>query len=347
MTGEFLLNGATTGVGSMPAVDAAEAVKFVFDSGLDIPFWPQLPARSFFEGMVPQYSEGLPFARVDEGEKRIWCEIPDDRSEALTAFYEKYLAGDVDAFAVSPEYAAGLHIFLDEVKSRGTKFDCLKGQVAGPVTMTLGIADRNKRAIFYDAEMREAAVKLLAMKARSQVRLLAPYCKRVMIFLDEPILAGFGTSAYLGLGADDVVSMCNEVIEAIHDEGAVAGVHCCSNTDWSLVMSAKLDVVNFDAYAYAHTVALYTDAVRDFLGRGGVLAWGIVPTTDEIDVENIETIWSKLEQGMQLLVKKGFAESDLRRQCLLTPSCGAGGLRQDQCKKVFDLLAQTRERLKN
>ncbi len=347
MTDEFLLNGATTAIGSLPGADAAEAVKFVFDCGVNIPFWPQLPARSFLEGMIPQYSEGLPFVRVDEGEKRIWCEIPDDRSEALTTFFEKYLAGDADAFAVSPGYAAGLDAFLDEVKSRGTKFDCLKGHITGPVTMTLGIADQNKRAIFYDAEMRDVVVKLLVMKARSQVRLLAPYCERVMVFLDEPVLAGFGTSAYLGLSANDVVSMCSEIIEAIHGEGALAGVHCCSNTDWSLLMSAGFDVVNFDAYGYARAVALYTDAVQDFLDRGGVFAWGIVPTTDEIDVANVKTIWSKLDEGMRLLIKKGFAEAGLRRQCLLTPSCGAGSLRQDQCKKVFDLLAQTRERLRN
>lgn len=346
MTEQFLLNGATTAIGSVPGADAGEAVRFILDGRLDIPVWPQLPQRSFWERMIPQYSEGLPFLRVDEREKRIWCDVPEDKSEGLTEFYQKFLAGDVDAFENTPRTAAGLYAFLDEVKARSLKFECIKGSVTGPVTMTLGIADREKRPIFYDADMRDAAVKLLAMKARWQIRLLAPYCARVLIFLDEPVLASFGTSAYLGLTAEDVRAAFSEIIEVIHEEDALAGVHCCGNTDWSMVMSAGFDVVNFDAYEYAHNVALYPETVSEFLRGGGVFAWGIVPTTDEIDSVDARGLWKKLEEGMSLLTAKGIAESDLRRQCLLTPSCGAGGLRPEQCEKVFNLLFELKEKFR-
>ena len=127
---------------------------------------------------------------------------------------------------------------ISKLKRRGKKFDCVKGAVCGPVTTTLGLADQDKRPIFYDVDMRDAAVKLLAMKARWQVRGLAPYCSKVLIFQDEPVLAGFGTSAYLSLTTDDVIAMCDEINDAIHEEGALSGIHCCGNTDWAMVMAA-------------------------------------------------------------------------------------------------------------
>ena len=54
----------TTGIGSLPHTDPVEACKIILDS-VDIPFWPQLPHRSFLESMVPMYSEGFPFIRIE------------------------------------------------------------------------------------------------------------------------------------------------------------------------------------------------------------------------------------------------------------------------------------------
>ena len=346
MTEQFLLNGATTAIGSLPHKDAAAAVEFILNNDLDIPAWPQLPARAFLEHMIPQYSEGLPFVEVDEAQRRIRCEIPADKSEGLTEFFEKYLADDPTAFAHTPATTAGFFAFVDELKKRGAKYDCVKGAVCGPVTTTMGLADAEKRPIYYDTDMRDAAVKLLAMKARWQVRQLAPYCGKVLIFQDEPVLAGFGTSAYLSLKAEDVIAMCDEINDAIHAEGALSGIHCCGNTDWAMVMAAKFDLVNFDAYEFAQAVALYPGAVKEFLGRGGVLAWGAVPTTQDIDTTDLDEIYSRLSEGMSALAGKGVAEEALRRQCVLTPSCGAGNLNEKQCAKVFDLLSQLRNRFR-
>jgi len=121
-------------------------------------------------------------------------------------------------------------------------------------------------------------------------------------------------------------------------------MHCCGNTDWAMIMEMNLDVVNFDAFEYAQTVSLYADAAQDFLGRGGVFAWGIVPTTDEIDAADIDGLWTRLNDGMKIFVARGIAQDALRRQCLLTPSCGAGSMSAHRCEKVFDLLFELRKK---
>jgi hypothetical protein len=46
-----------TGIGSFPHQDEKEVFRLVFEDFSEIPFWPQLPKRSFLEGMVVQYAQ--------------------------------------------------------------------------------------------------------------------------------------------------------------------------------------------------------------------------------------------------------------------------------------------------
>ena len=56
----------TTMIGSVPHQDIESAIELLKRFPLDIPAWPQLPKRSFKEGMMPQYSEGFPGIKIDE-----------------------------------------------------------------------------------------------------------------------------------------------------------------------------------------------------------------------------------------------------------------------------------------
>src|SRR5512147_1471215 len=111
---------STTGIGSLPCADALEACRLVLQT-FDIPFWPQLPALSFREFMVPQYAEGIPFLRIDEKSERIWIER--DSSDALTRFYESF--DENSSLPVSEDFAKGLYTFLKTIQGR--HFGALKG----------------------------------------------------------------------------------------------------------------------------------------------------------------------------------------------------------------------------
>jgi len=53
-----------------------------------------------------------------------------------------------------------------------------------------------------------------------------------------------------------------------------------------------------------------------------MLAWGIVPVTNEVIVkENVQTLVEKLEKGIGLLVSKGIEEELLTSSSWLMPSC--------------------------
>ncbi len=335
-----------TAIGSLPHADAAAALDVIFNS-LDAPIWPQLPKLGLREQMEIQYSECLPRVVVDEQHGRMFINTAGDYSEELAAFYEGYMAseesGDCSAAAISPRYSAGIAALEERLKKLGKKLPLLKVQTTGPISFALTITDENKRAIYYNEEFVDAVVKGLAMKCRWQIQKFRPYADNMICFIDEPILSAFGSSTYVAVQREDVVAKLSEVIEAVHKEGAIAGIHCCGNTDWSILVDAGVDIVNFDAYEFGRTVALYPEHMkRQVVERKNALAWGIVPTNKNIRQETTETLVARFEDVTDHLVKQaGIPKEVIVRQAFLVPSCGTGSMEVADAERVFTLLRET------
>ena len=204
----------------------------------------------------------------------------------------------------------------------------LKGQIIGPVTFGTSYTDREGKAIFYDPQLRDAAVKLLALRARWQVRQLSACGLPVLLFVDDPALTAFGSSIHIGMTREDICQSLAEMVEAVHAEGGLAGVHVCANTDWTLILDSAADILSFDAYTYTDQLLLYRDALRRFFDRGGAIAWGLVPTLDptDIDRETVEGLCRRWASIRSRLAEIGVDPGRLTAQSLITPACGMGAL---------------------
>lgn len=337
-----------TAIGSLPHADAADAVRVILDALPDAPVWPQLPATGMTEQMEIQYSEGLPRVVIDREKQRMYIDTSGDTSMELASFYESFLAEDLDAFGITAEFARGIYALEDRLKAADRSYPFVKVQTTGPITFGLAIVDENKRAIYYNPEFVDVVVKGMAMKCRWQIRRFKPYAEEVICFLDEPILSAFGSSTYVSVTRDDVVTRLNEVVEAIHGEGALAGIHCCGNTDWSMVIDAGVDIVNFDAFDFGETIALYPNAVKKLLEAGKVLAWGIVPTNAEkIRAQTVESLVGKLDALVDNLARTTQIDRGLiLDQAIVTPSCGMGSTPLAEAQQALTLLAQTSQALR-
>jgi hypothetical protein len=104
-----------------------------------------------------------------------------------------------------------------------------------------------------------------------------------------------------------------------------------------------VDIVNFDAFDYGETIALYPDAVRRHLAAGKALAWGIVPTSSaKIKLQTAETLVATFDRLVEHLAKTAALDKGLiTRQALITPSCGTGSLPVADAERVFSVLSQT------
>ncbi|PIW87173.1 MAG: hypothetical protein COZ94_06350 [Nitrospirae bacterium CG_4_8_14_3_um_filter_41_47] len=328
----------TTGIGSLPYTEPEKACKLVLDT-FDIPFWPQLPKLSFRESMIPQFSEGMPFIKIDERKETIWIER--NRSDALTRFYETY--SEDWKVAISESYAKGLYTFIGLLKNKRLK--TLKGQITGPLTFSLGLKDSVGRPVYFDEELREISLMLLKAKIRWQIEILKPYGEEIIIFIDEPILSALGSTSYIGVDPEETLRLLREITDAIKNAGGIPGIHCCGKADWPLVINSDIRIISFDAYEYIETISMYPAEFTEFFKGGGYLAWGIIPTTDSIREESLDSIKRRFDNSVDRL-SKSIPATLLLSQIMLTPSCGTGSKSIEETLKVFKTLVELKGLIK-
>ncbi|MEW6078040.1 MAG: hypothetical protein AB1724_09530 [Thermodesulfobacteriota bacterium] len=333
--------------------DHQAATRLMFEYAPEIPLWVQLPVFRE-EGMIPQFLPGFPGIVNNAG--RTYIDTAHATFDAdVVAFYEEYLAvleGKADLipsrFALGLESAGGFFEFLRQAPDHAADLFAVKGQITGPFTFTTGLVDAADRVVFYDDQLRDIAVKLIAMKARWQARRLAELGKPVMIFFDEPGLTAFGSSSFISISREDVMACFDEVFEAVHAENALAGVHVCANAEWSVLLDSTADIVSFDAYSFFDKLLLYADSLKRFLQRGGVLAWGIVPTSDAemIRNETVDSLAARWREQAGRLASLGIGRERINTQSLITPSCGTGSLDLDSARRVLELTTGLSRRLR-
>lgn len=352
MTRCFTPNGRPALIGSLPLTDHDEALEWVLRHCPQIPLWVQLPAHPR-ELMVPQFQDGMP-GLVEHSGKAVVDVAGLDFEAQLAAFYQEYLEIveglrplESSRFAMAPDAAPGLFTLLRRLPSLAPPPIAVKGQITGPITFGMSLTDMHGRALFYHGAARDAAIKLLALRARWQVAQLAAASRAVLLFVDEPGLAGLGSSAMIGVSDNDVRAALEEVFEAIHAAGGLAGIHVCGNTDWGLILGSSVDMVSFDAHGFIDRFLLYAEPLRAYLAAGRLLALGVVPTGAVADIEaaTIDSVFACLQRTIAGLTALGVARETVIAQSLITPSCGTGSLSPELALKVLGLTREVARRL--
>lgn len=328
-------------IGSLPFKNHEEALDYVLKRCPESPSWVQLPVHPQ-EAFAIQFLEGLPGLRSTPS-SFVENEGPSFEEELL-AFYERYVAlvegrESLEGwpFEISPRAAPGLYKLLEATRGKRPRF--LKGQISGPMSVLVSLQDSSGRLAYYDERVRDAAVKLISMKAGWQTRRLRETGSLPIVFVDEPVLGHVGSSALIGVDLMRALDDLKEIFSWIRSEGGWPGLHVCANADWgNLLGIPELKVLSFDAYSYFDRFVLFKEEIHGFLRRGGVIAWGIVPTEaqalESASVQQLVERW--LVQAGQIC----FEEIDLRvlaRNSFLTPSCGLGSLDELHALMAMDL----------
>jgi hypothetical protein len=297
--------------------------------------------------MMAQYLEGLPGLSSLEDPRLLNSSGPQFEAQLL-AFYEQFLKVTEaelpvlhSPFGLGEQTGQTFRRFIERLKEVKAAPRALKGQVIGPFTLLCGLKDQNGRALIYDERYQDIVPKLLGLKARWQIEIMGQFKVPVIIFLDEPGLAGFGSSALISVSAELVVRLISEVTEAIHAAGGLAGIHVCANTDWQLAFNSNLDILNFDSYGYFDKFALYEKQYLDFIGRGANVAWGVIPTSEpdllaNLTAQSLVSTWRG--QVEKLAAAGGLSLRQIVSHSLFTPGCGCGSLTEAQAARVIELL---------
>lgn len=330
-----------TAIGSLPFNDAnaaGRAVDFVFENFENIPFWAQLPHFSRLEDMVLQFSQNLCGLEFKD-DKYFFDTESEEFGTSLEELYfdfETIMSGQtlienaetLDKYGLFEPYCATIKLFLEKLKNTSPNF--IKGAITGAFTVSTTFVDKYGKCAFYDEILRDVIVKTLILKALWQIKEfnIANSKAKPIIFMDEPSISQLGSSAFLTVENAEVSSILSEISSAIRQFGGLCGVHCCGKTDWEIPINGNVDIINFDAFSFTKSVSTHSAQIQNFLNKGGILAFGIIPTLDK-DALNALTesiLEEKFEESLKFLTDKGIKKEQILKQCFITPSCGCGSL---------------------
>ncbi|MBV9412748.1 MAG: hypothetical protein JO148_14245 [Acidimicrobiia bacterium] len=322
----MLSTGVATSIGSLPHTDPGVAATVILDRHPDLPAAPQLPARSAREGMIAQGAHGIAGVTVlDDGNLRVDVEgVQEGLAEGIP----------VDVSLRPPEHG-GLLRFLEHIEGRRAP---VKVQLTGPVTLGLALARGGVpcRAAF---AMASEAVQVRGRAMLDQVARHAPGAP-VVVFIDEPSLAVVDHPGF-PLPAHAVVDMLTAALASLHG-AAATGVHCCGPTRWNLVLEARPDILSLPL---ALAGGLEPAAIGAFLGAGGWVAWGAVPTDAPVS-DDVSFLWRRVLGVWSDLVRGGCPSLALRERALVTPACGLAGHGPTQAERALALAAQLGDRMR-
>jgi hypothetical protein len=333
-------------IGSLPLTDHQQAMRQVLSTTPEIPLWPQLP-KNPKEGMLRQFLDGFPGLTEEDGRFWIATDAP-SFAEEMTSFYEDALRWTLPAklpkesrFSLTEQTAHGFFVLCETLARLDHRPLTVKGQVTGPITCGIGVKDQRGTPIFHDDNLRDMLIKLLSLKARWQVEQLRPWCREAgpLLFIDEPGMVSFGSTAFSGISRDTVCLAMAEMITAIKNSGGLAGIHICANGDWAPALQSAADIISFDAFSYFDNFILYRDDLLAFLSRGGILAWGIVPTSDPLTIAAAteQDLLVRWQEQARRICALGFAADRLQAQTLIAPACGTGSLPPELGEHVLRL----------
>ena len=210
-------------MGSLPHEDVSTAWETVLRDLPSIPSWPQLPRRAYRETMYAQFGERFPGITIEDG--RVTSIGAMDLDAGLEQLYLAYLEDEVVRSVAEP-YASGLHALLG---ARGTAGGARRAHITGPISWGLSVVDQNQRPILYDEVLACRGQAPAAQKAWQSVRW--PH-RQTIVMIDEPIWPP--SLLFVSLRANRSSGCSRRSLRA----WGIRGVHCCGNTDWSILLAS-------------------------------------------------------------------------------------------------------------
>jgi hypothetical protein len=338
---------ATSGIGSLPHHNVDSALEYSFRMG--IPFLPQIPIRNPWEYMIAQALEGLPGLQADPDgsvtlNTDIWLSRAADFSVRLEKAFKspEGLAGFEPSSAISSSWQP----FVWELEERGTEL--AKIQIAGPMTAqwALKLKDGAGKDVASQSfgeknpELATQIFRLVLARALAMSKRLKDAGIQPLLYLDEPGLYGLSLSNPRHVMALQELKV---LVQALRKEGVQVGIHCCSNTDWSAVLSLPIQYLSIDASLSLASLLSRKAELKRFLADGGRLSLGVIPTGRSSILHSLD-VASLFEEMLSEFATHWSGDAELvrktLREAIYTPACGLALQSVSEAELILDSLSK-------
>ena len=300
----------TTAMGIMPHRDVDQALKLALS--LDIPFWPQLPNVSLYEDMYVQTSEHFPGIAIDFEKGRLVFKTARFEEE-LNDYFTKM--EHPETYALTQEYSKVFKRFLSK-DLKGYK--AIRGQITGPVSFGFKVLDENFKPIIYNEEVKTILFDFIQKKVNFQYQELKKKNPNAFVWVDEPGL-GYVFSGLSGYNDQQAKKDYYDFVQGL--EGP-KGLHLCAEVNLPYLLELGIEILSFDAFQIGFMPKEYAWSAAEFIKKGGVISWGIVPTESSVlSIQTPEKLASVLSNYWKVISDNtGLPSRQIAEQSLIAPA---------------------------
>ena len=278
----------TSGVGSLPFVDSAEAIEYVC-STYTIPFYPQLVKHErFSKSSLPQMlQEAVPLPILNQfSSKSGLIKTP----AQLSAMWEMEIPQHIASLPGSRD-------FVEALSKSGSSF--FKLQLIGTKTAIHLLETLCEQKL--DNNIKDVITANLKKYAELFLSQCHSRNKKPILIIDEP----FGPDA--------------DILNTFKIENTIGGMHCCGTFALTNhVQQFKHAYLSFDINQHALSHSFFK-TIEKLLGLGGVML-GIVDTTKkDIDIAACKRVWEQLNHQISFNTLSTDALPPI-----ITGGCGTG-----------------------
>ncbi len=297
-------------MGIMPHKDVDKALDLAL--GLDIPFWPQLPHVSLYEDMYVQTSQNFPGIEINFDKGRLAFRT-EKFQESLEDYFTKM--DQTETYALTPEYSAVFHKFLSRDLDH---YKAIRGQITGPVSFGFKVLDENLKPIIYNEEVKSILFDFIQKKVNLQYQQLKAKNENAFVWVDEPGL-GYVFSGLSGYNEQQAKEDYYQFVQGI--EGP-KGMHLCAEVNLPYLLELGVEILSFDAFQIGFMPKEYASSVAEFIKKGGIISWGVVPTEFKaLETQTPEKLASLLTGYWEIVSENtGLSLDRIAEQALIAPA---------------------------
>lgn len=303
-------------IGSYPLRDPRMACRRILKEKEVLLHWPQLPKRSVSERMIPQTLAAL---KTADGS------FPRGTASGWSAMWTL-------------------------IGKRGLKATHFKTHLTGPFTLFgRGAWGGGAEAVRFRVQ-----VQRWFRHAYWQIDRIKEHGLVPVVVIDEPLLPELikGTRATTdSVRPRRMLGHLAAVLRRLKRRGALTGVHCCNRVAPGALIDTGADLIHFDAHHFPTQVQESLPRLREFLRQGGIVAWGIVPTTETLDAGTRTEVEKRLFSILTNLAapgeRHGLPLRAILAQSMVAPTCGTGLLSTEQSGKILEFAGTLSRQLKS
>jgi hypothetical protein len=320
----FVPAGVVTGIGSLPLMSMASALRSVAEFSPEVPFWPQLPRLSERESVIGQ-GLGIVGDHIEPRNEGYGYQVKEGRIDSVLEILHRSNG------ELTPANAAGFGAF-EEALSSGvfSSAVAVKGQIEGPITLSAYLFHHG-RPFLSDPALFATIAFHVSQIICWQIERLKTAGLPVLMFVDEPALCLEATAAD-SVSEEKMLDALAVILEDARVRGGYAGLHCCAARPFERMGRAKPDILSFDAHEGLELFFADSHAL-DFVHQGGMVAYGIVPTRPGVNAVDSASIFIRwLQAASQAGDPQEFAQ-----RAMITATCGLGLLDTSSVPESFNV----------